>query len=336
VKQKHLPDIPVEKKNTNTIRLAEKYHDDFLAIMNAAQKKYSKFMLLVGDYVAHRWLSKTKPQYADEVAHIAQKTDLPGRIALNHSFEFACTTGTRVEKDKTPTLLRALDWSFEGMADKVKIVKKPGKAGHYWDFTYPGMVGVLHGMAPNRFSIAINRAPVPISINLGKLQPISEGFDKIREKYISSNSEGLPPPFLLRKVFEECSNYEEAVNMLSNTKTNAPAIFTITGTTKDESCVIERSRDTAVITKGITCSANHWQTSQLGKAHARANNSVGRLHTMKKNIKASKKPFDWFSGPIVTPDTRLIFEANAKNNKVSIAATNGGAFISKIKHINLK
>ena len=53
---------------------------------------------------------------------------------------------------------RNLDWDMKGVGETSVVYHFVGGALEYMAVSFPGMVGVLSGMGPGRFSITINRA----------------------------------------------------------------------------------------------------------------------------------------------------------------------------------
>jgi hypothetical protein len=101
-----------------------------------------------------------------------------------------------------------------------------------------GFVGVLSGMVPGAYSATINLAP----------SDEFPGFD-------------FGPAFLLRKVLEDCVDYDDAVDYLSNTDLAAPVFFTVCGTKRGQACVVERTRTRSAIRQmsgGVLTQANHY------------------------------------------------------------------------------
>lgn len=333
-----LPEIPVECNTIGTSGAVKKYNQTFHAMLEACRAQYGATLLKIADYFVQKWVTKKADLlgYEDELHESAAAIKGPGKYALNLSYEFACTTGVKQEHDQSQTMFRAFDWPVKNLADKVIILKRDGKAGHYWDMTYPGMVGVIQAMAPRRFAISINRAPIPVTIKLPFFQGITKPLDRWVQRFKTYKTGAVPAPFLLRKVFDECASYDEAVEMLSNTMISAPTIFTIAGVKDGEACVIERDREGAYISKGCDAiTANHWQNKNLGKAHPRPINSHDRLKSMRHATKHAKGHFDWASGTLVNDFTRLVFEANPKQEILRIYACEGQQQVTRKSYLRL-
>ena len=130
---------------------------------------------------------------------------------------FACTSGAVWIEGEGMVHLRTLDWSFPGLGKNTVVyhmVNAP--AGDFYNISFPGYVGVLTAVAPGRFSASINYA-TPVDFP----------------------SLDWPPSHLLRHIFENCADYEEALETLENTPTGSPALITLVGTEKNQAAIIE-------------------------------------------------------------------------------------------------
>src|SRR5690606_26963023 len=130
---------------------------------------------------------------------------------------WGCTSGV-YRHDDHMSLLRLLDWPYPGMGAHMVVALQSGKAGDFYNITWPGMTGVLTAMAPKRFSLAINMAPMR-----------KHGWGYIGDWYKNrvrvGNQDGLPPAHLARKVCEEATDYAHAKAMLEKESIAAPVIF---------------------------------------------------------------------------------------------------------------
>src|SRR5262249_60435679 len=105
---------------------------------------------------------------------------------------WGCTTGAADDPVRGgTTLLRTLDWPFDGLGRAVVVARQRGAAGDYLSVTWPGFVGVLTGLALCRFAAAIHPPPVPLPL-LGK--PLGWTAARLRV----GRSTALPPSHLLR------------------------------------------------------------------------------------------------------------------------------------------
>lgn len=292
------------------------------ATITAAKKSWgyaslaaSEIALPIADRWAKNWLIRTNNPYYHEIANIANTLKhTAGVYALNLSYEFACTTGV-YQINGQPVLLRILDWPFKNLGDKFCLVNQQGKAGDFIHATWSGYVGVLNGIAPNRFAAAINQAPMR---RFSKILPL----DWWKNRLLMHREQGLPPPHLLRQVFETAPDYQTAVKILCETPVSVPVIFTIAGIKEDEGCVIERTetafairplcsnRKNVVATNDFlaeTTRAVHprWEARPVQCA-VRQQQAEALLAAIVQQRDTSKISF-----PMINQYTRLFFFANA-------------------------
>ncbi len=196
------------------------------------------------------------------------------------------------------------------------VARQQGNAGGYYNVTWPGYVGVLTAMAPDRFSAGINQPPlrrftrsVPFDWALGRLSMYRKG--------------GLPPSHLLRRVFDECRDYQEAKRMLVNTPICLPAFFSLSGGLPDQGCVIERTETAAVVHEAPFCITNHW-VGVARRGHDRGNDSIGRRLSMQRILPSAGDTFCWLAAPTLNRHTRLVVTANATRGFLSGAGLGEG------------
>lgn len=139
---------------------------------------------------------------------------------LEH-FGLGCSAGVINSKEHGPVHVRNLDWGIDGLGEMTRVVHMNSKFGPYVSVTFPGFIGVLSGMAPNRFSISLNWAPPP-------------------EKKPSLAGVRLSPPIAIRYVLENAETYQDAVKMLSEIKLTCSASFVVCGVHENEGAVVER------------------------------------------------------------------------------------------------
>jgi len=71
---------------------------------------------------------------------------------------------------------------------------------------------------------------------------------------------------LIQEVFENCTTFDEAVYLLTSSDLTCSAFFLVTGTKKEESCVIERTpSDFSILNpkNGIISKANHFESKKF-------------------------------------------------------------------------
>ena len=172
------------------------------------------------DGIARRWLLRSQSPYVEEVSAIADLLGLPGVWFLNGSYQWCCTALAR-EEDGVPWLARTLDWQFPGLGRFVTIARMRGPAGDYDSVTWPGYVGALTALTPDRFAAAINQAPLRRRTLDPRLRPFDLAVNLVTTL---RHSRAIPPDHLLRRVFETAHDYADAKHVLQATPVARPVI----------------------------------------------------------------------------------------------------------------
>lgn len=167
--------------------------------------------------------------YDDDLSAWAAGLGMPHRdlMAVNAAHEMAQFNDAKLT---CPSLViatekfglvhaRNLDWDINGLGESSVVYHFVGGPLEFMAVSFPGLVGVLSGMGPGRFSISINRA----------------------------TPQGRPtldwgPATLVRHVLETARTYDEAREMLSDIPLRTPALFTLAAADRSNACVVERTR----------------------------------------------------------------------------------------------
>jgi hypothetical protein len=261
-----LVEIPVVDAPDGPLHLARLQSLQLPRILRLTHESISPALLRWGDVYAARCLRSAGNPYLAEIDEIARLLAQPGAHALNFSFEMGCTTACRApDGEAAMQLYRALDWPFR-LGGDVVVARHATQAGPYYNITWPGYLGVLTAMAPRRFAAAINQPPMSYTFDrFGLGLPIDWLVNRWRIRRMTA----LPPVHLLRQAFEQCTSYAQAKEILATTPICIPVIYTLTGTTSDEGCIIERREHDAVLHEGPVCVANHWQCKVQWQSAAR-------------------------------------------------------------------
>lgn len=208
--------------------------------------------------------------YHDEMRAIAELAGLPTTliVLLNCSYElshaaehlfggapgpFGCTSGVRWLPNRGMVHVRNMDWPLPHLGRATRIYVYTGHGRQFITVGVTGLVGVLSGMVPERYSVTINWAP-PTRM---------PGFD-------------WGPTFLLRQVLESTSSYEQAVRELHDTPLASSVFFTVCGTRNGQACVVERTRTGAYVREfpregdqstRVLAQANHFASSRMSWAN---------------------------------------------------------------------
>lgn len=296
-----LPEIPVcdiTGAADPAIALFDAEADRLAAIAEGARRHYGDTIVRYGDRISRRWLVRNATPYADEIARVAARYGKPGPWFLNGSFEWSCTCAVaRDPAGPGMRLLRVLDWPLDGLGANLVLARQKGPAGEFLNLTWPGFSGVVTALAPGRFAAALNQAPMP-RCGLGSLG------DWAVNRLRVWRSRHIPPLHLLRRVFETCTGYADARDMLCRTRLAISGIFLLAGPNHGEGCVIERTGRHSRVHDAPVAAANHWLTPRLG-GRPRGINSTARQALMETIHPVAGDDFDWLASPILNPTTRL-------------------------------
>ena len=270
------------------------------------------------DAVARQWLQRSRSPYVHEVRAIAETLGFAGVWLLNGSYQWCCTALAR-EEDGVPWLARTLDWPFPGLGRHVEVTRMQGPAGDFFNITWPGYVGALTAMAPQRFAAAINQAPLWRRTR----RPSLRVFDlALNAASTLLGARQIPPDQLLRDVFETCRTYGEARHKLETTPLARPVIYTLVGCERGERCLIERTENSSATHEVDTAAANDWLRSAApwegrvggGKTFTcsfeqAADNSRMRRETLSGWRGCfARESFAWVVPPVLNHYTRVAVE----------------------------
>lgn len=167
-------------------------------------------------------------------------------------------------------------------------------------------------MAPKRFAIAINQAP------LRRRGPWPFVVDWVLDRITVGRIDALPPAHLARQVLEESEDFEGAVRHLMGTEVALPAFFTVSGTEPGQGCVIEHLGDRAIRYDGPEAVANDWLSEGLrGKPRGKAN-AERRALMAEKGQTTGETQMDWVAAPILNKYTRLAAVMNAATREFAV------------------
>jgi hypothetical protein len=261
------------------------------------------------DRVSRAWLVRHDSVVLPEVDAIARALARPGAYFLSCNYEWGCTCRVAPAADGSAArLVRVLDWRTPGLGRYVMAVRVQGAAGRYVTLTWPGFTGVLQAVAPGRFAIALNQAPMRRPTGL---YPLDWALNRRRVW-------GMPhetPAGLLRRVFETAPAFAEATRLLVQSPIAAPAIYSVAGVGAGETAVIERCERAAFHHDGPATAANHWQ-ARGWQGSARGLDSAGRARLMGGAQPEFDPAFPWLAAPVLNRRTRLVMMAEARTGRL--------------------
>ena len=267
------------------------------------------------DLLSRNSLKRSRSPYFAEIAQIAAALDISGVWLLNAAYQWGCTARADAQ-DGVPWLARTLDWPFRGLGRYTEIAHMWGEHGDFFSVTWPGYVGVLTAMAPQRFAAALNQAPMWRRTRHRLLRPADYVAGVVRA---AAGTGRMPPDQLLRHAFEVCDDFAAARRLLETTPVARPVIYTIVGCAAHECCVIERTETGFVSREEDTCAANDWVPSRSGwegRIGTRRflvssfDDAAGFSRARREALAGwsgalSENGFDWVREPVLNPYTRL-------------------------------
>lgn len=311
------PAIPVlELAGDWVIEALERALPRLHALLDLATRRVPESALRLADAASRRWLAQHRAPRLAEIDRVAAIVGRPGAYFFNVSYEWGCTTRAAPAADGAGAeLLRVLDWPDPGLGRHVMafVIRSPG--GVWLTLSWPGYVGALQGVAPGRFSAALNQAPMEGPTGIRAVDWIATRRSVWRRPH-------PPAAHLLRSVFETAPDFATARRLLSETPIAAGAIFVLAGLAPGETCVIERRPEAAHLRDGPGAAANAW-TAPGWRGRARGTHNSERREAMAAIAPGAGRPeddvFAWLRPPLLNDRTRLVFQANAA----------GGAFAAR-------
>ncbi|WP_425403746.1 carcinine hydrolase/isopenicillin-N N-acyltransferase family protein [Hwanghaeella sp.] len=320
------PKIPVHDIGTAPLSVLVDLEPDRMAeILASGRRHLGALPLRILDSRSEKWARRSGNPYQSEVRAIAEGRPR-GLWFMNFCYEWGCTTGAETPPGKqAPLLRRTLDWPFDEIGRNMVLVRQEGTMGPVLYPTWPGYLGAISGMAPGRFAIMINQAPLPKTTGILP-------FDWVSARIATRRMAALPPAHLLRHVFETCADFSEAVDRLTNTPIALPVIFTIAGTKPGETLTIERQRTGARIDRETAVAANHWRLYE-DPARPRGKASPDRARQMVESWADHKEKFGWLTPPILNKDTRLALECDMASGTMHVIGCEKDGIVTDITSI---
>jgi hypothetical protein len=309
-----LPVIPlVDLGAAGLDTLAQRMPDKVRMLSTAGRRLLSRPIIALMDRRSRHWLARNETPYRGEIDAIAAIPGVAGAHGLNLSTEWACTSATSDGR-----LVRILDWPIHGLGGAIVVARHQSAAGPWYNVTWPGFVGVLTGMAPGRFSIAYNQAPIRWHTGLW---PIDWVIDRIGLR----RRQAIPATHLIRRIFETCRTYAEAFRLLKETPIAYTGLITIAGA-NGEAAVIERAEEMAFVHDGPGAAPNHWLNPDW-RGHPRPIDSAGRLaqcRLLLPGLRHLEHDFAWLKYPMLNKNGRLAVIADLKTGDLAVMGLEQG------------
>jgi len=309
-----LPVIPlVDLGPAGLDRLARDMPDKVRLLSAAGRSLLSGPMLAFMDRRSRAWLARNETPYRAEIDAIAAIPGVAGAHGLNLSTEWACTSATADGR-----LVRILDWPIHGLGGAIVVARHEHAAGPWYNVTWPGFVGVLTGMAPGRFAIAYNQAPIRWRTGLWPL-------DWAIERIGVGPRRQLPAIHLIRRAFETCRSFAEAFRLLKETPIAYTGLITLAGA-GGEAAIIERAEDLAFVHEGPGAIPNQWLNPGW-RGHPRGIDSPGRLaqcRLLLPGLSHLTHDFAWLQYPMLNKLGRLAVIADLKTGDLAVMGLEQG------------
>ena len=300
-----LPAIPVMDCGPDfPLATLDAHLDRAHGLLDLATERVPAAALRQLDRVSKAWLVRWNNAHLPEIEAVAHKLDRPGAYFFSVNYEWGCTCRVAPSPDRqSARLIRVLDWKTPGLGRNIVAARVAAPAGRYLTLTWPGYTGVLSAVAPGRFAVALNQAPMRKAVGFFYL-------DWAANRRRVWNMPHPTPAHLLRSVCDEAASFNDAVQRLSDEAISTPAIYSIAGTGAEDTAVIERSETEARVHRGAQVAANHWQAHGW-TGHARGGDSAGRACMMAGIAAELDTNFAWLRDPVLNPRTRLAMVADA-------------------------
>jgi hypothetical protein len=279
------------------------------------------FLARLADPVARWWLARSGSPLLTEIGSIARSVSGPGVWLLHCAYAVGCTASVD-ETAAGPILRRTLDWPFPGLGRLVEVARQQGRAGEYFNVTWPGFAGVLTAMAPGRFAASINQAPMRQRTSLAWLLWLDYALNAANALLVKGQ---MPPEHLLRVAFDTCSDFDAVCRFLATARIARPAIFLVAGIKAGERALIEHYGEQATLHRGGIVAANAWRSDSPGwrprvcGEGAPAENNRRRTRAMADSNAASSAAMDWAKPPVVNAFTRTAVEMSVAQGRLKVA-----------------
>jgi hypothetical protein len=219
------------------------------------------------------------PLYYDEIKSIANELDIPVNrmilIQLCYECFTACTSIIIDNEDKLsyPIHLRTMDWDDNFLRDitiNVRFIKN--KRYLFEATTWVGYMGILTGVKPNLFSISINYR--------------RNHYPQFWKNIVNVLRFNFPVGYLVRECLTNCTNYDNIVNIMQETKLIAPCYIIMTGVNAGSGKVIVRDRNKYKTNK-INLTQKYLFQTNIDPGDANVHHNIE--FSLERNYKAEQK-----------------------------------------------
>lgn len=297
-------EIPYEDIGTAGFEsLVERHRVALRDILRSAGRIYTGPGLWLGDRLTRTWLERASIPYREELQSVVKAVGMAGAWMLNFSYEWGCSAAAVAADGKPPKLLRTMDWYLPGLGRTLLAVQREGAAGEWVNFTWPGFIGVIQGLAPGRFALCLNQAPPP-DTKLGVVANWAAAHARVWR------SRGMPPALLARLTLDTERDFASALRRITETPLCTSVFITLIGCRPGEAVTVERTPSGAVVHREAAIT-NHWLTPGLGGPPTAwaSEERLAAIRALQRDYQEDRAPLDWLESPVLSGLTRVALEA---------------------------
>ncbi len=338
---KHLPEIPLHRETLTADKVIDLYPEKFESILDTATERYGRRGLAFFDWAYGGLVDRMDEEQARVVIASAEKVEAlgyKGGYGLQLLGTGACTAGARIETDGSLTHLRTLDWDLD-VGRHLVVHPADGIRHNYVRITMPLLSPDPTGCVPGEYSISLNRAQIPY------MTPFSNPNTRLMDAWLNrltnspkfGNSQGLPVEHFMTKILQNCSTYDQAYAMLTDTNEAvcSEGNIVLVGRDKHEYAGVEVRRGGKRFVHGESMANHSINPAWAGKGHARTDSSLQRaMHLATQSRKLSEQ-FAWLSEPVKAEDTFQVSEINVMQGTMSLFGARKGEPVTQILDVNL-
>jgi len=243
-------------------QIAAENKQDLLNVISLAQRLYAPIGC---DDLPDSVFEGYDPEFAAEIEAFAKLLEVPTSYVfwLNVMYEAYTYCTSVVVQDENNLVFsgRNLDYDFTTPIARVAYhinYYKDGKV-FFRANVLGGFIGFITAEKPGKFSISANQRTSP---NVNKMQLwdriLGRGIN-FMELFLNKRTNLL---MNVRRVLENAETYQEAIEMLTNNPTIAPAYYIVSGVRSNEGAVITSGRDGIVNVTTLDVENGVWFLAQ--------------------------------------------------------------------------
>ncbi len=231
------------------------------AVLQAVMKEIPQQLRPLADLVRLR----TRGRFQADFRAVAARLDASWRdvvlAAVSYDLTiaaFGCSTLALATADG-PVLARNLDWWPEALLARtsLRVVGRSGGRARIITAGWPGSIGVVTGLAPGRFAVAINAVSAPDE---------------------RARATGYPVLLFLARVLEDAPDFDAALRLMTQTRLAASCLLTLVGVENHQRVVVERTSTRHALRRPPSRGAPLYTTNDYRALYADAGSLGQGLH----------------------------------------------------------